>query len=692
MEKSVGGFGARKQFGRGGGFKELPDRVGSGAGCGRQGRPGPETRRGNEGTAEFAGGKTTQAIGPSENVPGVAAGISDHAQVWAIRSVGDKGEAAVAVDGAGREQGPGAERHRHGPDPENGPGAFAESEGADAVDLQAGQALDGAEDRDVGLVVQLDPLRRFAGAQPADLDAGGGGIEHQERAVLGKQGREARHGGDETARAGAAQARRRRPAFPGFGATTRRSAVAESVIDRHPARPSLDNSFNTKPVLESAVNVQLNNVSATRKSLVVTLDASEVDAEHLAVVGEIAKMARIPGFRPGKAPTAMIAKRFAKEIAEEFKQKVVAKAYRSGLEQQKLEVISIVNVEEGTIAAGASATVTITLDVRPEFALPDYQNLSTEIVPTDASDDEVAKVIEGLRGEAADFKAADRPAQKGDYVKLAYEGKVGEQPIAELVPDKALYGKVPQTWEEVEGTNEGVIPGLGKQLAGLKPGDKKDVTIEFPAEFAAAPALAGKSAVYAVDVQEIRERVLPELNAEFFKTQQVDDLAGLQAKVRNNLKAQKEYQNRSAQRRQVTEQLAAAVDFPVPDSMVEGETQGVLRQFIEENMRRGVPAEQFEKDKKELFEGAKKAAFNRVKLQLILARIAEQEKIEVTNDDLNEFLYREAMRTGQKPDKFAKTLANDREQLRSVQQSIIFDKAVDFLVAKAKVATVEPKA
>jgi trigger factor len=440
------------------------------------------------------------------------------------------------------------------------------------------------------------------------------------------------------------------------------------------------------------VNVQQNHVSVTRKNLVVTLEASEVDTEHKAVVAEIAKMARLPGFRPGKAPAAMIQKRFAKEIADEFKQKVMAKAYRGALEQEKLDVLSVVKVTEGEINAGAPATITIIVDVRPEFTLPEYQNLPTEVLPTDATDAEVDKVIEGLRSERADFKAAARPAQKGDYVKLAYEGTVDGKPIVDLVPDKQLYGKVPQTWEEVEGDNEGVIPGLGKQLAGLAAGEKRNVTISFPAEFAAAPALAGQTAVYAVDVQEIRERVLPALDAEFFKTQQVDDLAGLQNKVRANLKMQKEYQNRAAQRRQVTERLGASVDFPVPDSMVEAETQGVLRQFIEEQMGRGVPQEQFEKDKKELYEGAKKAATNRVKLQLILAKIAEQEKLEVTNDDLNNFIYRESMRSQQKPDKLARTLANDREQLRSVQQSIIFDKAVDFLVSKAKVTTIAPKA
>jgi trigger factor len=440
------------------------------------------------------------------------------------------------------------------------------------------------------------------------------------------------------------------------------------------------------------VNVQLNNVSDTRKSLVVTLDPSEVDAVHQSVVAEFAKLARIPGFRPGKAPVAMIAKRFAKDIAGEFKQKVVAKAYRDALEQQKLDVLNVVNVEEGEVQPGLSAAVTITLDVRPEFSLPEYIGLPTEVASTDSTDAEVEAIIEGLRADRAEFKATDRPAAKGDYVKLAYEGSIDGKPVAELVPDKQIYGKVPQTWEEVEGANEGVIPGLGKALAGLKPGDKKSVAVQFPANFAAVPALAGKAAVYAVEVQEIRERALPALDEAFFKANKADSLDALKTSVRGNLTLQKERQNRGEQRRQVTEKIADKVEFSVPDSLVESETQSVLRQFIEENMRRGVPQEQFEKDKKELFENARKAAARRVKVQLILAKVAEAEKIQVSEGDIDAFIYREAMRTQQKPDKLVKALTTDREQLRAVQQSIIFDKAVDFLVSKATVTTVQPKA
>jgi trigger factor len=236
-----------------------------------------------------------------------------------------------------------------------------------------------------------------------------------------------------------------------------------------------------------------------------------------------------------------------------------------------------------------------------------------------------------------------------------------------------------------------VLPGLGAQLAGLKTGDKKTVPITFPADFAPVPALAGKNASYEVTVQEVRERVLPALDETFFKAHQVNDLAGLQAQVRANLKMQKDYQNRAAARRQVTEALAAKVDFPVPQSMVDQEAQQVLRQFIEENMRRGVAEEQFQKDKKQLVEGAQKAAHGRVKLQLLLARIAEEEKLSVTERDLDTYIYREAARANLKPDKLAKELSRDRDQLRSAQQSILFDKAVDFLVSKAKVTTSAPQ-
>jgi trigger factor len=142
----------------------------------------------------------------------------------------------------------------------------------------------------------------------------------------------------------------------------------------------------------------------------------------------------------------------------------------------------------------------------------------------------------------------------------------------------------------------------------------------------------------------------------------------------------------------VTDALVAQANFPVPESLVASERDGVLRQFIEENMRRGVPQEQFEANKQELYDNATKAAVSRIKVQLMLAKIAEAEKLQIEEKDFNNWIMREAMRSGQKPEKLAKDLGKDREQLRAIQQQLLFDKALDFLVAKATVKTATAKA
>ncbi len=440
------------------------------------------------------------------------------------------------------------------------------------------------------------------------------------------------------------------------------------------------------------MNIELKDISETRKTLVVSLDQSEVDAEYGAVAGEIARIARLPGFRPGRAPRELIEKRFGREIAEDFKKRVVGKAYRDGLEKSKLDVLSVVKVEEGQLERDLSAAITFTLDVQPQFELPEYAGLPVNVQPVDPSESEIDAVVENLRQERADFRVVDRPSAKGDYLKIGYEGTIDGAPIADLTPEKQIYAKVPQTWEEVEGEQEGLIPGLGRQLAGLKAGDRKSVPVTFPMGFAAAPELAGKTVTYAVDAQEVRERVLPELNEEFFKAQQVDGLETLKNRIRETLKLHKEQENRRSQRQQVGEALASRVEFPLPESLVAAETQDVLRRFMEDNLRRGVPESEFEKNKQELYENALRAAAGRVKTRLLLGKVAEREKIEVSERDLDGAILREAARANQRPEKLAKELAEDRSRLQALQQAIVLDKTLDFLVGKATVTTAASRA
>jgi trigger factor len=141
----------------------------------------------------------------------------------------------------------------------------------------------------------------------------------------------------------------------------------------------------------------------------------------------------------------------------------------------------------------------------------------------------------------------------------------------------------------------------------------------------------------------------------------------------------------------VGEALASRIEFPLPESLIAAETQEVLRRFMEENLRRGVPEAEFEKNKQELYENARRAAVAPVKVRILLARIAEKEKIQVGERDLDGAIIREALRSNQRPEKVAKELSKDRERLRSLKNAILLDKALEFLVSKATITTAAPK-
>jgi len=156
--------------------------------------------------------------------------------------------------------------------------------------------------------------------------------------------------------------------------------------------------------------------------------------------------------------------------------------------------------------------------------------------------------------------------------------------------------------------------------------------------------------------------------------------------VRKSLALRKEGDDRAAQRRQAADALAAKIEFPIPETLVEGETQALLRQIVEQNVRRGVSEEELEKNKEEIYATARKAAIERTKIRMLLMRVAEAEKIKVDREDVNRALYAEAARSNQRPEKIAKELKKDREKLQMIQQNILVDKALDFLVAQATVS------
>lgn len=428
------------------------------------------------------------------------------------------------------------------------------------------------------------------------------------------------------------------------------------------------------------MNIALQDHTETHKTLTVTLEPEELGRERAAVVAEFNRAARVKGFRPGKVPEAMLEKRFAKEIDKEVRERVLRAAFREAMQKHKLEVAAVRATRQPELHQAE-----IEVDVLPDFALPEYTGLALTVPEAAVTDAEVDATIEALRRERASFEKVERPSASGDYLKVSYTGVIDGKPVKELVPDRALLGEAANTWEEA-GSNDSLIPGLGLGLLGVPAGEKREIPVTFPADFN-AEALRGLTATYTVEVLEIRERRMPELDAALLKELEVQTVEALREKTRASLERRKLNEVENEKRRQAGDKLTAGLAFAVPESVIEDEVQGMLRQFLEQQIRQGADPAQFEERKKELYESARTAAITRHRLRRVLLRIAEKERIQLTNEDINRAILAAAYSSGEKPEKLARELSKDQERVANLQRSVLRDKALAFVLSKATVST-----
>ncbi len=436
------------------------------------------------------------------------------------------------------------------------------------------------------------------------------------------------------------------------------------------------------------MNSDIKDINATRKTITISFTAEEVSEQESALVSDFQRQAKLPGFRSGKAPEKMVRARYAKDLKKELKQRVISRANQEGVAKAGFEIFNIVALDEGEIAAGAEASVIFTVDIVPEFDLPEYEGIAVTHESTEASAEEINKMLNQMLSQRAEFNVAEKAAEKGDYVRCSYEGKIGDEAVADLVPDAPMYGTQKVTWEEAGSEDAPGVRAVIDGLVGMEAGDEKEVTMQFPADFK-PEALAGKTVTYLLNAEEVREKVMPEINEEFLKGLGVENEGELRKNIGENIENQKKQQNSTAERQQITDALIKAVDFEIPESGVESETEEVLRDFMQRNLQQGVSAEEFEKHKEQLHEGASKAAHDRLKSRLILSKIAEKENVKAEQDDFSRMIMMQAQQSGEKPDKLVKELQRDQSRINRMRREIILGKTMDMLVEKAQRSEVE---
>jgi trigger factor len=434
------------------------------------------------------------------------------------------------------------------------------------------------------------------------------------------------------------------------------------------------------------VNVTVENLAPCKKLLRVEVDAPAVDAAFDEVTHEFQKQARLPGFRPGKSPLHLVVKAFTAQIDDEVKRKLLSQSYRQAIAEQKLRVVGQPDVEEIQFAKGQPYQFAVTLETAPEFELPEYKGLPVKRELAVVTEEDIERALNVLREQRAVYTDMDREVNEGDFVVVNYTGTCDGRPITETAPTARGLSEKKNFWLHVQ--KDSFIPGFTEQLIGAKAGEKRAVTVDFPAQ-SVAPQLSGKKGVYEVEIVQVKEKSLPEANDEFARSYGAEDLAKLRAGVETDLQNELNQKIQRSVREQLTRELLNRVTCELPESIVLNETRSAVYDIVRENQQRGVSKATIEQQKDQIFTFANTSARDRIKAAFVLGRIAEREGIKADQKEITQRILWLAQQYNISPEQMVKQL-RERNGLAEIEEQIISAKVFDYLELQARIEEVLP--
>ena len=432
------------------------------------------------------------------------------------------------------------------------------------------------------------------------------------------------------------------------------------------------------------MNVTVENLAPCKKLLRVEVDAKAVDEAFDAVTKDFQKQASLPGFRPGKAPRAMVLKKYEPDIKDEVKRKLIGDSYRKALDEKKIAVIGYPDIEEIQFGRGQTLQFAATIETAPEFQLPEYKGLPARREAKSVTVADVDRAIELLARQHTKFETVARELRLGDVAVVNYTGTCDGKPITDTAPTAKGLTEQKNFW--VDAASDSFIPGFGDQIIGAKAGDKRAVNVDFPADFV-TKQLAGKKGVYEVEVVEVKEKVLPPIDDAFAKKYDAENLPKLREGVQRDLENELKYSQAKAVRGQIIRALLTATNFDLPETAVAHETRTVVYDIVRENSQRGVARDLIEKQKDEIYSAAAQSAKERVKLSFLIQRIAEKEGIQVSQDEVLKRVQSLAMAYQIPLEKFLKDLQK-RNGVAELYDQIAHEKVLAFLEQNAKIEEV----
>ena len=417
--------------------------------------------------------------------------------------------------------------------------------------------------------------------------------------------------------------------------------------------------------------------NANEVKLELTVEASKFDEAIKKVYFKSAKYFNIPGFRKGKAPMNIVEKYYGKEIFyEDAFNEVAPDAMEEAVKENNLEVVSRPDIEVTQIGKGQDLIFTAVMQTKPEAKLGKYKGIEIKKIEYNVTDEDIEHELGHMQEHNARMiTVEDRPVESGDTATIDFEG---------FVDGKAFEGGKAEGHELTIGSNT-FIPGFEDQIIGMKIDEEKDINVKFPDEYFSKD-LAGKDATFKVKVHEIKRKELPELDDEFAKdVSEFDTLKEL----KEDIKKKQEKQNKDKEKYETEDAVIKAVvenmEVDIPSGMIETETENMLKDFEQRISYQGIKLEQYlkmlGKTRDEMKKEYEPQAIEGIKSRLALEAVIKAEKIEATDEEVDEKLKEMAKNYGRENDESFMKNENIRNYIK---EGIKSEKAIEFLVKNAK--------
>ncbi|HEX5484311.1 MAG TPA: trigger factor [Terriglobia bacterium] len=414
-----------------------------------------------------------------------------------------------------------------------------------------------------------------------------------------------------------------------------------------------------------------------KRELVIQIPFDVVQKESESVAARFARKVRVPGFRPGRAPRDFILRRYRDIIREEVAETLLPKFFGNALKEQNLEIAGEPRFEEPKFEDEKPLTCKATFEVYPPVELGECKGLEVSEDPVTVSDDDVDKAVENLREGAATYEVAEHyPAADGDMLSVSYDGWDVENPKNPLLEVKEGAVRVGE---------EGTLPEFTENLRGAQAGDTREFEVKYGEDFP-QPKLAGKTVKFRVKVHTVRRKVLPAVDDELAKTvsNTASTLEDLRSTLRKSLEELRQRESEGAAKQKLLDRLMEKAAFPVPEVLVEDRLDQKIRMMAGQLFDQGIDPRNQNLNWPKLRGSLRQDAEKDVRGGMILAKIAEAEKIEVSEEEIDEAV-RQLAAGGTEPAAALKSRLTRNGGLARLQSSRRNQKALDFVYRNAKV-------